>query len=97
MKQPEANVSPAPHEPDEAPIRALYEQLMDGWNRGSADAFAAPFCDDGDLVGFDGTHVRGRAQIVASTEKSRRDIRRQHERRYLLLCALCVLCALCDE
>ena len=69
MKQPEANVSPqsppAPHDPDEASVRALYEQLMAGWNQGSAEAFAAPFCDDGDLVGFDGTHLRGRAQIVA--------------------------------
>src|SRR5215213_1786926 len=51
-----------PHD-SEAGVRALYERLMDGWNRGSAEAFAAPFCEDGDLVGFDGTHLRGRAEI----------------------------------
>ena len=50
---------------EEAAVRALYEQLMDGWNRGSAEAFAAPFCEDGDLIGFDGTHLKGRAEIVS--------------------------------
>jgi uncharacterized protein (TIGR02246 family) len=50
---------------DESAVRGLYEELMDGWNRGSAEAFAAPFCADGDLVGFDGTHLRGREEIVA--------------------------------
>ena len=50
---------------DEAAVRALYGQLMAGWNEGSADAFASVFADDGDLVGFDGTHLRGRDQIVS--------------------------------
>ena len=49
---------------DEAAIRALYQQLMDGWNAGSGDAFAAPFEEDGDLVGFDGTHIKGRHEIA---------------------------------
>ena len=40
---------------DEVAVRALYQQLMDGWNQGSGDAFAAVFTEDGDLVGFDGT------------------------------------------
>ena len=31
---------------DEAAIRVLYQQLMDGWNRGSGEAFAAPFAED---------------------------------------------------
>jgi uncharacterized protein (TIGR02246 family) len=48
---------------DEAAIRALYQQAMDGWNRGSGEAFAAPFAEDGDLVGFDGTHLKGRQEI----------------------------------
>jgi uncharacterized protein (TIGR02246 family) len=43
---------------DEDAIRALYQQLLDGWNNGSGEAFAAPFAEDGDLVGFDGTHLR---------------------------------------
>jgi uncharacterized protein (TIGR02246 family) len=50
---------------DEVAIRSLYQQLMDGWNKGSGEAFAAPFADDGDLVGFDGTHLKGRKQIVS--------------------------------
>jgi ketosteroid isomerase-like protein len=50
---------------DEAAIRALYQQLMDGWNSGSGEAFAAPFAEDGDLVGFDGTHLKGRQEIAS--------------------------------
>jgi uncharacterized protein (TIGR02246 family) len=50
---------------DEAAIRALYQQFMDGWNAASGDAFAAPFEEDGDLVGFDGTHIKGRQEIAS--------------------------------
>jgi uncharacterized protein (TIGR02246 family) len=49
---------------DEAAIRDLYRELMDGWNRGSGDAFAATFTGDGDLIGFDGTHFHGRREIA---------------------------------
>jgi uncharacterized protein (TIGR02246 family) len=49
---------------DEAAVRALYQQLMDGWNQGSGDAFAAVFTEDGDLVAFDGTHFKGRQEIA---------------------------------
>ncbi len=49
---------------DEAAVRALYQQLMDGWNQGRGAAFAAAFAEDGDLVAFDGTHFPGRAAIV---------------------------------
>lgn len=49
---------------DEAAIRNLYQQLVDGWNAASGDAFAAPFEEDGDLVGFDGTHFKGRQEIA---------------------------------
>lgn len=41
---------------DDAAVRALYTQLMDGWNKGSAKAFSAPFTEDGHLVAFDGSH-----------------------------------------
>jgi uncharacterized protein (TIGR02246 family) len=50
---------------DEAAVRALYEQLMAGWNKGSGEAFAAPFAEDGDLIGFDGTHLKGRHEIAS--------------------------------
>ena len=49
---------------DEAAVRALYQQLIDGWNQGSGMAFAAAFTEDGDLIAFDGTHFQGRAEIV---------------------------------
>ena len=49
---------------DEVAVRALYHELMDGWNQGSGDAFASAFTEDGDLVAFDGTHFRGRKQIA---------------------------------
>ena len=49
---------------DEAAVRGLYQQLMDGWNQGSGAAFAAVFAEDGDLVAFDGTHFKGRREIA---------------------------------
>ena len=49
---------------DESTIRTLYRQLMDGWNKGSGEAYAAPFAEDGDLVGFDGTHLKGHQEII---------------------------------
>jgi uncharacterized protein (TIGR02246 family) len=36
---------------DKAAVRALYQELMDGWNRGSGTA-------------FDGTHFKGREEIA---------------------------------
>jgi uncharacterized protein (TIGR02246 family) len=49
---------------DEAAVSGLYQQLMDGWNRGSGETFAAVFTEEGDLVAFDGTHFKGREEIV---------------------------------
>ena len=47
----------------------LYQQLMDGWNKGSGEAFAAPFAEDGDLVGIDGTHLKGRQEIISFNQQ----------------------------
>jgi uncharacterized protein (TIGR02246 family) len=49
---------------DETAVRDLYQELMDAWNKGSGDAFAAVFTQDGDLVAFDGTHFKGREEIA---------------------------------
>ena len=49
---------------DESAVRALYQELMAGWNKASGEAFAQPFTEDGDLIGFDGTHIKGRRQIA---------------------------------
>lgn len=54
---------------DEAALRALYQQLMDAWNDGSAAAFAAAFTEDGDLIAFDGTHFAGRNEITTSHQE----------------------------
>jgi uncharacterized protein (TIGR02246 family) len=51
--------------PYDAQIRALYSQFIDGWNRRSGAAVAAGFADDGDIIGFDGTHHHGRLSIAA--------------------------------
>ena len=51
--------------PHEAQVRALYASFLDGWNRRSGAAVAAGFADDGDIIGFDGTHHRGRLSIAA--------------------------------
>ncbi len=39
--------------------------MIDGWNQDDGDSFASPFAEDGDLVGFDGTHLKGRQQIAS--------------------------------
>jgi uncharacterized protein (TIGR02246 family) len=54
-----------PSTDDEAAIRSLYFQMIDGWNKGSGGAFAAPFAEDGDLIGFDGMHLKGRQEIAS--------------------------------
>jgi uncharacterized protein (TIGR02246 family) len=51
-------------ENDEVQIRALHQRLLDGWNQGSGEAFAAPFAEDAHLVAFDGSILRGRKQIA---------------------------------
>ena len=48
---------------DKATIRSLYEQMIDGWNKGSGQIFAAPYTDDSDFIGFDGTYLKGRQEI----------------------------------
>jgi uncharacterized protein (TIGR02246 family) len=49
---------------EEQAVRDLYTELMDGWNCGSGEDFAAVFTEDGDLVAFDGTHFKGREEIA---------------------------------
>jgi uncharacterized protein (TIGR02246 family) len=49
--------------PDETDVSALYHQLLDSWNRRSAQEYAALFAEDGSIVGFDGSQVNGRSEI----------------------------------
>jgi uncharacterized protein (TIGR02246 family) len=48
---------------DEAEARALYQRLLDSWNRRQAGEMAALFTEDGSMVGFDGSPINGRAEI----------------------------------
>ena len=52
---------------DEAALRKLYQQMIDGSNASSGDAFAAPYpyTDDSDFIGFDGTCMKGRQEIAS--------------------------------
>ena len=54
---------------DEIEVRELYRQLLDGWNKRSADAFAVPFAEDGDSIGFDGSQFVGRTVIVSTLQQ----------------------------
>ena len=55
--------------PQDAHIRTLYVQLLDGWNRRSGAGVAAVFADDGDIVGFDGSHHSGRLSIASDLRR----------------------------
>lgn len=46
--------------------QALYRELLAAWNRADAEAFAAGFAEDGAVVGFDGSEMRGRGAIAAA-------------------------------
>jgi uncharacterized protein (TIGR02246 family) len=48
---------------DEAAVREVYQRFMEAWNRGSGAGLAEVFTEDGDLVGFDGTHLQGPQEI----------------------------------
>ncbi len=47
-------------------VRALYRQLLDGWNQRDAEAYAAPFAEDAEVIGFDGSEMTGRAEITST-------------------------------
>ncbi|MGY1815242.1 SgcJ/EcaC family oxidoreductase [Blastococcus sp. SYSU D00820] len=55
--------------PQDAQIRALYAAFLDGWNRRSGAAVASGFADDGDIVGYDGTHTSGRLSIASELRR----------------------------
>jgi len=50
---------------DEAAVRELYKQIIDGWNGHSGEGFAAPFAEDGEMIGFDGSRTAGRERIAS--------------------------------
>jgi uncharacterized protein (TIGR02246 family) len=46
-------------------VRAIPQQIVDGWNRGDGDDVASAYADDGVLVAGHGVVKRGRAQIAS--------------------------------
>jgi uncharacterized protein (TIGR02246 family) len=50
---------------DQDQVRATYRAILAGWNAADATDFAAPFAEDGEVIGFDGSRVVGRAPIEA--------------------------------
>jgi uncharacterized protein (TIGR02246 family) len=50
---------------DKSAIRAFLYQMIDAWNRGSGEGFAAPFSKTADFFTFEGTHLKGRKEIAA--------------------------------
>jgi uncharacterized protein (TIGR02246 family) len=50
---------------DETAVRALYQDLLNGWNQRSARAMAQLFISDSIVVGFDGSEMEGSATVEA--------------------------------
>lgn len=50
----------------EREVRALYTRMLEGWNARNSEAFAAPFAEDGEVIGFDGSQQAGRTEIATS-------------------------------
>jgi len=48
---------------DETIIKDIIARMIDAWNRGDAEEFAAPFTAGADFIAFEGTHLKGRDQI----------------------------------
>jgi uncharacterized protein (TIGR02246 family) len=59
------NQTPTINAADEKAIRAIPQRMIDAWNKGSGEAFAAPFTENADFVAFEGTHLKGRQEIAS--------------------------------
>lgn len=55
---------------DESAIRASLHQMIDAWNQGSGEGFAAPFSETADFIAFEGTHLKGRKAIAAFNQQA---------------------------
>lgn len=49
----------------QTPILALYQQLLQQWNKRNAAGMTALFATNGSLVGFDGSQLNGQKEIYA--------------------------------
>jgi uncharacterized protein (TIGR02246 family) len=60
---------PDPSQAVDAEIRALYQEILDGWNNHNGGAMAASFAEDAEVVGFDGSQILGREAIIAEMDR----------------------------
>jgi uncharacterized protein (TIGR02246 family) len=49
---------------DETKIKEMHAGMIEAWNRGSGAGFAAPFSPTADFIAFEGSQLRGRAEIA---------------------------------
>jgi uncharacterized protein (TIGR02246 family) len=54
---------------DRAAVLALYTDLLGAWNAADATAMVRDFAEDGEVVGFDGTILTGRAAVEAEMRR----------------------------
>lgn len=59
----------APNAADESAVRALVQKCIEGWNKGSGEAFAAQFAEDSDFVVGNGMHLKGRKQNASNHQQ----------------------------
>ena len=50
-------------------LETAYHNLLAAWNQRSAEDFAALFADDGEVIGFDGSEMKGRAGIAVELQR----------------------------
>lgn len=58
-----------PSIPAAKPVIELYQRLLTAWNLRDAGAFAAVLDREGIVVGFDGSQIRGRAEVETTLRK----------------------------
>jgi len=57
---------PANNTENDAPIIAVFQRVLERWNQRDASGFAALFGDDGVSIGFDGSVMSGRDEMIAT-------------------------------
>src|SRR6059058_949624 len=63
---------------DEAAVRALYQQMMHGWNQGSGEAFAAVFAEMAISSGLTGHTSKGARRSLGFISHSLKHTSRGH-------------------
>jgi uncharacterized protein (TIGR02246 family) len=50
-------------------VRALYQELLDAWNRRDAAAYAGLLAEEASVIGFDGSQMEGPAEVEATLSR----------------------------